>query len=594
MNSVSRWWTLLVLIVIVAVVSAAASYHHHDVAPEPWAVIRADERAHARTPIYTPVLLDTRSDNVVMITLFLELSDDAPDMLTGCREMLARYPEMACRIVMDRRHAYWQTIPDFARTLECRAYDPTNDHNLYVDESVRTPDDLARFLEHFPAQRIVRKRRPPWQFITFPRYRTGGGGGGGGGDGDNDVKSAVLVTLHHTHFDGLNAMRFLFNCFQRSATASATTRAYDAFLMKFSKPSLHNALLHKAQTFIEDRFTPFGRRDVPHAGLPTPCDADTPQWIRSTLRRRWQPVFFRHALVAERHHPTTKFWWNGSDGGGGGSRTISLSGLKRTVKRVVPRTSLNDVVVMCVAETLERLARRHGYHGTLPLNIRMPVALRSRRDYVNDADTDAIQLVSRAAFIEIPFGIAGGGGGVASSESAAAAASSAHGSLSPSEKLHHIRRELSARIWKPTAYVDAMTNVRVPFNYIDKAVKDMRPVRQRHDALNVFLSNVPGAQSTTDLMGAGIERFVFFTKARANYPIKIQLISYRDTLSLSLNAHPSFRIPIDEVGDALVDELSRYAEAASSSSSPYPYDDTSGDDDSAAAWSGGGEPDDGV
>lgn len=509
------WWTLLVLITVIAIVVSIVSIHHHTVEPEAWAMIRSDEQEAELTPIYTPVLIDTKYDKVVMITLFLELRH-TPDMLEGCRHMLEKYPEMGKRIVMDRQHAYWQDIPGFAESLDTWEYSDANDKNLYRDESVRGPDDLAEFLEHFPAQRIIQKRMPPWQFITFPNYRNG-----------QRIQSAVLCTLHHTHFDGLNAMRFLFHCFQHD---DAATRQYDEFLKKFSKPALYNAILHKAQTGIEEYLKPRNDRNVRHSGLPSSEPNDRrPRWILSEIRRRWQDAFFRHPLVAAQHR--TKFWWN--------RESISLTGLKQTIREILPKTSLNDLVVMCVAETMEQLAQRHGYHKTLPMNIRMPVALRNKSDYDN-RENGAITLVSRAAFIEIPFGGGGGGG---------------DDIMTRSEKLHHIRRQISNNMWKPTMKVDAMANIAVPFNYLDKFVKDLPPMKQRQDAFNVFLSNVPGAQTSTNIMGSEIERFVFFTKARLNYPLKIQLISYRDTMSLSINAHESFKIPIDEVGDLLVENL---------------------------------------
>jgi len=508
--------------------------------------------------VYNGIFVGTRANEVRMITALITL-DEPPssiDFVGGAKRMLREYPALRQRLVFDQQHAYLQDMPDFQVESSIARYDATGAHvaNIMCDPSVRTRADARAFLSRMNAQAVCEHRLPMWQYIVFPNYGT-------------ERQTGFICVLNHTLFDGISVIRFVVRCFSQNVHAPRVAASYDAFLQRFNKPSLAQALmaaslarissprpvaeLDKCLAHIPAYHPSQFRRNSSHERHDERRSSSSGSGGHHTRRRHggayvnsasserergagfgfrvsrrhWRDVF----INSERTHGAPSYWW--------ARDTLDLSALKESIRQLCARESLgvrvsiNDVMLMCICEAIEDVARSHHVRMPLPLNVRIPLSIRSPADYAPDED-GRVQLGSLASIITMQF----------------------RERMSPSRKLAHIQSSMRADIWKPTVGVAAFRAIKAPMNMV-QAFKRRHTPDSCTDALNLFISNVPGPQDAFDIFGASVSSLCFFTHAQGEFPLKYSIFTNDGRLTLALCSHPSFAVSLEEIGERTLEHL---------------------------------------
>lgn len=372
-----------------------------------------------------------------------------------------RFPRFARRIVQKGGRPHWQDDPNFDITQ----------HIFNVPELPGGPPNTKEKLQDYVgslANKPLPPDRSPWQVHVIPEF---------GGDG-----SALVVRIHHVMGDGIGLIGVLFALMD--SRPKGEQDVVPAVIDRGGKPP------NKAMLALT-------------AALAGPAIL-----LRKALWRRDNSVMRGPKLGGEK-----KVAW---------TTPMPVDRLKAVKNHY--GTTLNDVLVSCVAGAFRRYALDRGDRPMEQLQVTMPVNMRSASEEPTMDNKFAAVMLSLPVSVDDPV-----------------------------ERLTETKQRLDAlkRSVEPfsTYGVVKVTLAALPFA-ASRMLLDFYA-----NKCSCVLSNVPGPQAPLHLGGRRIRAMLFWVPQRADIGIGVSILSFAGELRLGILADTVLVPEPTDLVDAFVEEL---------------------------------------
>jgi len=346
-------------------------------------------------------------------------------------------------------------------------FDVANHVVIADDPSVRSRDELQEYVGRL-ASRPLPPDRPLWQMLLIPDF--------------DDDGSAAIFRIHHCMGDGIGLLPILFSLMD--ATPEGNGMVFPAVVDRGGKPPNKLAM---------------GLR----ATLAGPAILGQ--------KFLWRPD--RSSLHGQPLSGDKRVGWTDA---------IDVGLIKEIKNRL--GTTVNDVLVACVAGAFQRYATEHPGERLEQLRVSMPVNVRSR--------ADMLKMENKFAAVLLPLPVT---------------------EEDPKERIHATKRRM-----------DALKRSSEPiFTYgVVSLLLRTLPPRWSRGIINYLankctcvLSNVPGPREPVFLAGRRLRSMLFWVPQRADIGIGVSILSFAGSLRLGVIADAALIEDPTALTRAFEDEL---------------------------------------